>query len=226
MTIDIITIFPEMFANVFSSSIVKIAQEKKKLQIRVWNLRDFTEDKHRKVDSPPYGGGPGMVMKCGPLFRAVESLVGQERKKEDKVVFLSPQGRPLKQDMAPGFLKTKRLVLVCGRYEGFDERTREELADEEISIGDYVLSGGEIPAMVMVEFLARLIPGVVGKEESINNESFENGLLDFPHYTRPEVFRGKKVPSVLISGNHKQIAAWRRKMAEQRTKKRRPNLWD
>jgi tRNA (guanine37-N1)-methyltransferase len=224
MIIDIITLFPEMFKGVFSSSIVKIAQDKKKVFINIHNLRDFSEDRHKRVDSPPYGGGPGMVLQCGPLFSAGESLIKDKTRDRQKIVLLSPQGRPLTPALAETLLKNERLVLICGRYEGVDERVREGLVDQQVSIGDYVLSGGEVPAMVLVEVLVRLIPGVVGDYQSVRQESFQDNLLDYPQYTQPRVFRNRKVPQILFSGNHKAIKEWRRKQAVARTKNFRPDL--
>ena len=226
MNINIITIFPEMFGSIFSTSILKIAQKKQLLKIKIHNLRNFTEDKHRKVDSTPYGGGPGMVFKCEPIFKAVEAIgKGVKGKgKRAKVILLSPKGKTLDQKLVKVLVKNKQLTLICGHYEGVDERIRKSLVDEEISIGDYVLSGGELAAMGLVDSLARLIPGVVGDYESVKQESFEKDLLDYPYYTRPQVYRGQKVPSVLLSGNHKKIEEWRRKQAIKITKKRRPDL--
>lgn len=226
MKVDIITIFPEMFPCVFSSSIIKIAQKKRLLEIGVHNLRDFTQDKHKKVDTPPYGGGSGMVLRCEPIFKAVESIAKKSKIKnqKSKIILLSPQGKALNQKLAKKFLRIKQLILICGRYEGVDERVRKCLIDEEVSIGDYILSGGELAAMVLVDVLARLIPGVVGDYDSVKKESFEGGLLDYSHYTKPRIFRGFRVPSVLLSGNHKKIEEWRKKQAIEVTKKKRPDL--
>jgi len=221
MRIDIITIFPQMFSTVFTEGIVRIAQEKKLLNIYIHNLRDFTQDKHKKVDAPPYGGGAGMVLRCEPIFKAVESVILDKR---SRVVLLSPQGRVLTQKRAKQFLKYQQLILICGRYEGVDERVAEYLADEELSIGDYILSGGEIPAMVLIDVLARLLPGAVGDKQSIEKESFEQGHLDWPHYTRPRVFRRWRVPKVLLSGDHRKIELWRKKKALEKTKENRPDL--
>ncbi len=226
MRIDIITIFPEMFREVFSSGTVKIARDKKLLDIAVHNLRDYTDNKHKKVDASPYGGGPGMVLQCQPIFRAVEKVKKLYSKsgKNIRTVLLSPQGKALTQKEGRRLVKKKHLILICGRYEGVDERVREHLVDEEISIGDYILSGGEIPAMVLVDCLARLIPGVPGNPDSVKDESFEKRLLDYPDYTKPGIFKGWRVPSVLLSGNHKRIKDWREKQALQRTMVRRPDL--
>lgn len=224
MRIDIITIFPEVFEPVFSSSIIKIAQKKKLLKIQIHNLRSYTSNKHKKVDAPGYGGGPGMVLQCQPIFKATEQVKKIARTKKSKVVLLSPQGKALTQSIAKKLLKLKQLILICGHYEGVDERVRTHLADEEISIGDYILSGGELAAMVVVDVLARLIPGVVGNCRSIQRESFEKNLLDFPHYTKPQVFRRWRVPEVLISGNHAKIESWRKAEALKNTKRKRPDL--
>jgi len=219
MRIDIITIFPKMFNAVLNESIIKRAQKKGKVKIAVHNLRDYTLDKHRKVDDRPFGGGSGMVMCPEPIFRAVEALG-----KGAKVILLSPKGEKLTQKTAKKLVKYKHLILICGHYEGIDERVRECLVDQEISIGDYVLTGGELPAMVLIDCLVRLIPGVLGDKDSLVFESFEDNLLEYPHYTRPTDFRGRKVPEILLSGNHKKIAAWRKIQALKITRKKRPDL--
>ncbi len=221
MRFDIITIFPGMFAPVLNESILKRAQEKRKVTIRVHDLRMYTTDKHRRVDDRPFGGGPGMVMTPQPFFDAVKKIKG---KRKAKVVLMSPAGKPLTQKLARGLAKQKNLILLCGHYEGVDERVREKLVDESISIGDYVLTGGEIPAMVLMDCLTRLVPGVVGKEASLEDESFEAGLLEYPHYTRPANFRGIKVPDVLLSGNHLAINKWRKEQARRVTRRNRPDL--
>lgn len=221
MRFDIITIFPEMFASVFSGGVVKRALERETVRIAVHDLRDFTEDKHRQVDDRPYGGLEGMVLKPEPIFRAVEAV------REDaasRVYLLSPQGRPLDTALARELASYAQVILICGRYEGVDERVVEHLADGEISIGDYVLSGGELAAAVVVDAAARFVPGVVGKEGSVENDSFTGGILDFPQYTRPREFRGLKVPQVLFSGDHKRIERWRRKKALEKTVRQRPDL--
>jgi tRNA (guanine37-N1)-methyltransferase len=219
---DIITIFPDMFGPVLNGSILKRAQEKKKVAIRVHDLRDYTDDKkHRKVDDRPFGGGPGMVMMPQPLFDAVKAIKGRRRA---KVIYTSPSGKPFSQFHAKTLTKAGNLIIICGHYEGIDQRVREHLVDEEISIGDYVLTGGEIPAMAIVDAVTRLIPGVLGKEESLVQESFEGNLLEGPQYTRPANFRGKRVPDVLLSGNHKTIKIWRNSKARALTKKVRPDL--
>lgn len=223
MRIDLLTLFPEMFAGVFEHSIVKRAQEKDLLQIVLTDIRDYAADKHRSVDDKPYGGGPGMVMMCPPVFAAVEDVSGHGLA-VDEVILLTPQGKPFDQETARQLATRERLVLIAGHYEGFDERIRTTLATREISIGDYVLSGGEIPAMVLVDAVTRLIPGVLGDDQSCCDESFSENLLEYPQYTRPAEFRNMPVPSVLLSGNHGQIEQWRREQARQRTNERRPDL--
>ena len=224
MRIDIITIFPNMFEPVLNESIIKRAKEKKKVEIEVHNLRDYTLDKHRKVDDRPFGGGPGMVMNPEPIFRAVESIRSRDKKSKAKVILLCPQGKQLAQGVAQRLAGYKHLILICGRYEGIDERVREHIVDEEISIGDYVLTGGELPAMVLVDSVVRLIPGVLGDKNSLNFESFAGNLLEYPQYTRPANFRGLRVPAVLLSGNHAKIKSWEKKQALERTKQKRPDL--
>lgn len=224
MRIDIVTIFPGMFAPILNESIIKRAQKKGKAKIYVHNLRDYTLDKHRKVDDRPFGGGSGMVMNAEPIFRAVEAIKSKVRRQNSQVILLCPQGENLNQKTAKRLTGYKHLILICGHYEGVDERVREHLADEEISIGDYVLTGGELPAMVLVDSVVRLIPGVLGDKNSLNFESFEDNLLEYPQYTRPADFRGFKVPAILLSGDHKKIEAWRQKQALKKTRQRRPNL--
>lgn len=221
MRFDIITIFPRMFDSLFSAGVVKKAVEKGILEIRVHDLRDYTTDKHRQVDDRPYGGLEGMVLKPEPIFRAVEAI----RQPEGSLVcLLSPQGEVLNTRLAEQLAGYRQLVLICGRYEGVDERVIEHLVDREISIGDYILTGGELAAAVVVDAVSRFVPGVVGKEGSVARESFKDGLLDFPQYTRPRDFRGYKVPSVLFSGDHQKIARWRLKKALEKTLVRRPDL--
>jgi tRNA (guanine37-N1)-methyltransferase len=224
MVIDVLTLFPGMFEGVLSESILKIAREKGILDVRLHNIRDYTEDKHRKVDDRPYGGGPGMVMSPQPVVDAVQAVRGDDP--DAKVVLLTPQGRVFDQKLASELAGEKRLVLICGRYEGFDERILVLLKPLELSVGDYVLSGGEIPAMVVVDAVARLLPGALGDPESAGSESFQSGLLDFPQYTRPPVFRGLTVPEVLLSGNHAEIDKWRAQQAFERTRQRRADLLD
>jgi len=222
MKFDIVTIFPDMVEAALRMGVIGRARESGRLNIAVHNLRAFTTDRHRVVDDVPFGGGPGMVMKPEPLFAAVEALSATG--KPDGVLLMSPAGRVLTQADARRWAGMQHLVVLCGRYEGVDDRVREHLATEEISIGDYVLSGGEIPALVVVDAVGRLIPGVVGDEQSVEAESFERGLLDYPHYTRPAEFRGHRVPDVLVSGHHAEIRRWRRREAIRRTAERRPEL--
>jgi len=225
MRIDIITIFPKMFKPVLEESIIKRAQNKGKVKIYIHNLRDYSLDKHKKVDDRPFGGGSGMVLNAQPIFRAVEDIKPQVIGLRSRVILLCPQGVELKQKAAKRLAKNKHLILICGHYEGIDERVRGYLVDEEISIGDYVLTGGELPAMVLVDCLVRLVPGVLGDRNSLNFESFEGNLLEYPQYTRPANFRGMKVPQTLLSGNHHKITEWRKKESIKRTKQKRPDLF-
>jgi len=220
MRIDVITLFPGMFGGPFQESIIRRAVERGFLEIQVHNLRDFATGKHQVADDYPFGGGPGMVMKPEPVFAAVEAL----RREGSRVILMSPQGRRYCQSIAEELSLLEHLVLVCGHYEGVDERVREHLVDDELSIGDYVLTGGELPAMVVCDSVARLIPGVLGAGESTLEESFASGLLEYPHYTRPAEFRGWRVPDELLSGNHALIARWRREQSLLRTLWRRPEM--
>lgn len=222
MLISIISIFPGLFQSVFAESMIKRAQEKGLLEISIYDLRDFSEDKHRRVDDYPYGGGAGMVMKPEPFFKAVRA-VRERSPVKGKTVLMSPQGVRLTQDKLKELSKEKHLIILCGHYEGIDERVRSYLADEEISIGDYILTGGEIPAMVMVDALARLIPGVLSTS-SLEEESFACGLLEYPQYTRPQEYEGMCVPEILLSGDHEKIRQWRYEEALKRTLKLRPDL--
>ncbi len=230
MVIDVITIFPQMFKPVLEESIIKRARRKGLVKINIFNLRDYSNDPHKKIDAPPYGGGAGMVFRPEPIFSAVEDILGYRvypKKQVDKnkrIILFTPKGKVLTQDKLKKFLDYERLILIAPRYEGVDERVRKYLVDEEISIGDYVLSGGELACMVFIDCLVRVIPGVVSTPSSIKEESFEDGLLDYPVYTRPANFRGLKVPKVLLSGDHKKIEEWRRKKREELTKKLRPDL--
>ena len=222
MKFDIVTIFPAMVEQALGAGIVGRAIERGTLDVRVRDLRDFTTDRHRVVDDVPYGGGPGMVLKPEPIFRALDAIE-QEHGSRPRVVLTSPQGTALTQEVAQRLSASAHLVLLCGRYEGVDERVRSRV-DEEISIGDYVLSGGELPALVIVDAVARLVPGVVGDEQSVADDSFSRGLLDFPQYTRPAEVQALKVPEVLLSGNHAEIRRWRKREAVARTLARRPDL--
>jgi tRNA (guanine37-N1)-methyltransferase len=220
MKIDVLTLFPEMFAGPLDESIVKRAREAGLLDLKIHNLRDWTHDRHKTVDDRPFGGGPGMLLKPEPIFEAVESLW----REKTRVILLSPSGRKFNQSIARELAQQDDLFLVCGSYEGFDGRVREALADDELSIGDYVLTNGALPAMVVIDAVARLLPGVLGDDESSHDESFSHGLLEYPQYTRPSEFRGMKVPEVLLSGNHADIEKWRREQAKLRTEKQRPDL--
>jgi len=228
MTIDIITLFPEICRAPLDESMMKRAQEKNLLDLRIHNLRDWTTDKHHVVDDAPFGGGQGMVMKPEPIFAAVEDLKGRvstlNPQLSTKVLLMSPAGRRLDQKMAKELSDQSHLIIVCGHYEGVDHRVIEHLVDLEISIGDYVLTNGAIAAVVMVDAVVRLLPGVLGHEQSAVDDSFSSGLLEAPQYTRPAEFRGWKIPDVLLSGNHAEIAAWRKEQALKRTRKNRPEL--
>lgn len=221
MRFDIVTIFPGFFASPLSETILKRAQEKGLVRFSLHDIRDATRDRHRSVDDTPYGGGAGMVMLAGPLVDAVEAIPRKERSLR---VLLTPQGEPLTQRLVRELAGYDQLILICGRYEGIDERARARIADREISIGDYVVSGGEIAALVIIDAVTRLVPGVLGNEASAEHESFESGLLEYPQYTRPEIFRDEQVPEVLLSGNHAEIERWRRQEALRRTRERRPDL--
>jgi len=223
MRIDVLTLFPEMFDGPLRVSIMGRAIESGLVEVVLHNIRDYAEDKHHVVDDYPFGGGPGMVMKPEPLFAAVEAVSAQDAAK-GRVVLLTPQGRLLTQSIGDELSRRDRLVLVCGHYEGVDERVREHLVDDEISIGDYVLSGGELPAMVLIDVVVRRLPGALGSAESLAEESHAQGLLEYPQYTRPAEFRGWQAPEVLLSGHHAQIGAWRRQQSILRTARRRPDL--
>lgn len=221
MRINILTLFPEMFSGVLSSSILGKAQEKGIVQFEVNNFRDFSESKHGTVDDTPYGGGGGMVLKPEPLFRAVEAVAGE---KKPRVILMCPQGVPYNQKLAEELALEEHLVFICGHYEGYDERIREHLVTDEISIGDYVLTGGELAAMVVIDSVVRLQPGALGNQTSAVEDSFSTGLLEYPHYTRPAEYRGWRVPDVLLSGHHANIVKWRLKESLRRTCERRPDL--
>lgn len=225
MKFDIVTIFPKMVAGPLAEGVVSRGIANGLLDVKVHDLRTFTTDRHRVVDDMPFGGGPGMVMKPEPLFRAVEAIIA-ERGRPGAVVLTSPDGERLTQKMAERLRELGHIAILCGRYEGVDDRVRTRLATEEISIGDYVVSGGELPALVIVDAVARLVPGVVGDEQSVARDTFSKGLLDFPQFTRPADFEGHVVPPTLLSGNHKEIERWRRREALVRTLERRPDLLD
>jgi len=225
MKVDILTIFPEVIQAVAQHSILSRAQDKNALSLGVHNIRDFAHDKHRSTDDYPYGGGAGMVMKPDPTFEAAESVMAADPGSKPYVILTTPQGRPLDQNVVRDLAKREWLMIICGHYEGVDERIREHLVDDEISIGDYILTGGELPALVILDAVTRLQPNVLGSEESAVEESFsEDGLLEYPHYTRPAEFRGWSVPEVLLSGHHGEIARWRRAESLRRTLNRRPDL--
>lgn len=236
MRIDILTIFPKMFRPILNESIIKRAQTKGKVDIFVHNLRDFSDDKHRKVDDRPFGGGPGMVMRPEPIFNAIQDIKSKVSRlppkrdpakggaRERKVILLSPRGIRFNQKIARRLVNYKHLIFICGHYEGIDERIRRNLIDQEISIGDYVLTGGELPAIVVIDCIIRLIPGVLGEKKSLHFESFVSNLLEYPQYTRPANYKKMRVPSILLSGDHKRIEQWRQEQARKVTKQRRPDL--
>jgi len=219
MKIDVLTLFPEMFAGPLDVSMVARARKAGLVDLQIRNLRDWTHDRHKTVDDRPFGGGPGMVLKPEPIFEAVEALASEKT----RLLMMAPTGRVFTQAIARELAAEEHLVFLCGSYEGFDERIRT-LIDDEISIGDYVLTNGGLPAMVIIDAVTRLLPGVLGHDESAHDESFSHGLLEYPHYTRPAEFRGMKVPDVLLSGNHAEIEKWRREQSKQRTEERRPDL--
>jgi tRNA (guanine37-N1)-methyltransferase len=222
LRIDLLTLFPDLFTGPVDVSIIQRARKSGLLDLRVHNLRDYTHDNYKTVDDRPFGGGPGMVLKPEPIFEAVEAVADDAT----KVILMSPAGRPFNQAAARELARESRLLFICPAYEGVDERVRQELADDELSIGDYVLTNGSLAAMVVIDAVTRLLPGALGDEQSAVDESFSGGLLEYPHYTRPAEFRGLKVPPVLLSGNHAEIEKWRREQAVLRTKARRPDLWE
>lgn len=235
MNIDVLTLFPEMFTGVFQSSMMKRAQEKGSVRLNTVNFRDYAQNKHGTVDDMPYGGGAGMVLKPEPIFRALEALDSpsqqtllDEKKQVDlaskRVILMCPQGKPFSQNMAEELACEQHLIFICGHYEGYDERIREQLVTDEISIGDYVLTGGEVPAMVVIDSVVRLLPGVLGNSASARSDSFSTGRLEYPQYTRPADYKGLKVPEVLLSGHHQNIANWRKQKSLKRTWERRPDL--
>lgn len=222
MLFDIFTLLPQVFEPYLNASILQRAIQNKIIQVELHDIRNWAEDKHHTTDDAPYGGGGGMVMKCAPVFSAVESVLGTPAK--CPLILLTPQGRPFSHIIARELSQHDHIALLCGRYEGFDERIRDNLVTDEISIGDYVVTGGELPALIIIDAVSRFLPGVLGDPDGAMDDSFASGLLEYPHYTRPEDFRGWKVPEVLLSGNHAQIEKWRKEQALQRTRKRRPDL--
>ncbi len=224
MTVDIISIFPGMFEGPFRESIIRRALEREVVRIWVHDLRDFAEGKHQQVDDMPYGGGAGMILKPDPLFRALQSLIEHYRPEKPWVIFPTPQGTPFRQKRARELTQKEHLIFICGHYKGIDQRVRDRFVDEEISMGDYILTGGELPVMMIVDTLVRLIPGVLGDSDSADSDSFEHGILDCPYYTRPEEIEGMRVPDVLLSGHHANIEKWRREQALALTRSRRNDL--
>jgi tRNA (guanine37-N1)-methyltransferase len=220
MKIDVLTLFPAMFAGPLDESIIARARRNGLLQLSIHNLRDYAHDRHRTVDDRPFGGGPGMLLKPEPIFEAVQKLASDQA----RIILLSPAGRTFNQAIARQLSRLEELFIITGHYEGFDERVREKLADDELSIGDYVLTNGALPAMVIIDTVARLLPGALGDDQSSQEESFSHGLLEYPQYTRPAEFEGMKVPEVLLSGNHAEIAKWRAEQSRLRTEQRRPDL--
>jgi tRNA (guanine37-N1)-methyltransferase len=225
MRIDILTLFPELFAPVLGTSIPKRAAEKGLVQYHLTNIRDFATDAHKSVDDKPFGGGPGMVMMCQTIFDAVSAVEAKDQRKATRIL-LTPQGKKLDQEMVEQLARQDRLLLIAGHYEGFDQRITDGLEPMELSIGDYVLSGGELPAMVLIDAVVRLLPGALGAEDGAADETFADGLLEYPQYTRPREFQGMKVPDILLSGDHKKIAEWRLSQRKLRTQTRRPDLWE
>lgn len=226
MRFEVLTVFPQMIEAIVGESILGRARQRGLIDVEAVNLRDFTSDRHHTTDDAPFGGGPGMVMKCEPVFKAVDVLSSRRSGERPRILLMTPQGRRFDQNMAEELARESYIMMICGRYEGVDERIREQLVTDEISIGDYVLTGGELPALVVLDAVARLIPGVLGDETSPESESFSSGLLEYPQYTRPADFRGYKAPEVLLSGNHEEIRKWRRAEALERTLRRRPDLLD
>ena len=222
MIISILTLFPEFFSSPLNTSIIKRAREKNIVEFNIIDIRSFCEDKHKTADDRPYGGGPGMILKPEPLYKSIKKA---KELKKGKVIYLSPKGTIYNQSIAQQLKKIDHIILLCGHYEGIDERIRKHFVDMEISVGDYILTGGEVAALVIIDTVVRLLPDVLGNKDSINQESFVNGLLDYPHYTRPYNFMGYKVPDILLSGNHKKIAEWRLKKSIEETRKKRPDLY-
>jgi tRNA (guanine37-N1)-methyltransferase len=224
MKIDIITLFPGMFGGFLKESMIKLAQEKDLVQIKTHDLRKWTSDKRKTADDKPFGGGAGMIMKVEPVFKALEDIVKEKDREKTKIILMTPQGRTLDQMVCRQLSELERIVLVCGHYEGVDERIRL-LVDDEISIGDYIITGGELAACIIVDSVTRLLPGVLGNPEGLDTETFDNGLIEYPQYTRPREYKEMKVPDVLLSGDHKKIENWRKRQALKKTKEKRPDLY-
>ncbi|MBN2028956.1 tRNA (guanosine(37)-N1)-methyltransferase TrmD [bacterium] len=224
MRIDIVTAFPDMLQHFFSESILKRAQEKNLVRIEMWDLRTFASDKHKTVDDYPYGGGPGMILKPEPIFKAVDKIKKRHPKKNTKIILMTPQGGLYSQKKAKELSEAEHLIFICGHYRGVDERIIQKLVTDEISIGDYIVTGGELPTAIVIDSVVRLLPGVLGDFDSAEGDSFAKNRLDHPHYTRPAVFRKMKVPEVLLSGHHARVHAWREEKVQERTIKRRPDL--
>ncbi len=226
MNFHVLTLFPEMVVNGLHSSITGRAIGNGIISLNAVNIRDFAENKHNRVDDYPYGGGAGMLMQAGPVYGAYEDVMNKIGDKQVRVVYLSPQGQTFSQEMAQEMAQEEELVLLCGHYEGVDERVLEEIVTDYVSIGDYVLTGGELPAMVMIDAISRFVPEVLNNKASTEFESFQDGLLEYPHYTRPETWHGKSVPPILLSGHHAKVEEWRHEQSKKRTKERRPDLWE
>ncbi len=226
MKINVMTLFPEIFESYLGESMMKKAIENKILDVSLYNIRDFSENKHKKVDDYPFGGGAGMVMTPQPIYSTYKQILKENNLENIRVVYLSPKGKTFNQEMAKSLAKEDNLVFLCGHYEGIDQRVIDMIVTDEVSIGDYVLTGGELPALVMIDSISRLIPGVLNRTESYEDESFENDLLEYPQYTRPRNFEGLEVPEVILSGNHGKVAEWRLRQSEILTEKRRPDMWE
>ena len=225
MKINVMTLFPEIFNSYIGESMMKKAVDNNILAVNIYNIRDFSENKHKKVDDYPFGGGAGMVMTPQPILSTYKHIIEENKLEKPRVIYLSPKGKTFTQDMAKSLSKEDNLIFLCGHYEGIDQRVIDMIVTDELSIGDYVLTGGELPALVMIDSISRLIPGVLNKSESYEDETFEGDLLEYPQYTRPREYEGHKVPDVILSGNHQKIDQWRKEESEKLTKERRPDLW-
>lgn len=226
MKINVMTLFPEIFNSYIGESMMKKAVENNILDVKVYNIRDFSENKHKKVDDYPFGGGAGMVMTPQPIFSTYKHIIEENNIENPRVIYLSPKGRTFDQNMAKSFSEEENIIFLCGHYEGIDQRIIDMIVTDEVSIGDYVLTGGELPALVMIDSISRLIPGVLNRVESFEDETFENNLLEYPQYTRPREFEGIEVPDIILSGNHGKIDQWRLEKSEELTEERRPDLWE